>query len=409
LGKVENPAEYSTIAEKLARRAMDAKQWHFAREYWQIKGDWDALGGNQDGCRSTLIEIAGVYMLEIESITSNAKPSFVTASGLMAKRVEALRRAKAEQAEIAKARRLLLEYQQQAEAELSQGPRFEFPENERDRLRTIAEKASERVRGLSFETAILRLALITRPTDPDQIRKRIEKATAQGFISQAFGSTVLRPGGQVADTRPAITMGSVESREDGVRKDMWSQARDVDWPYRTAARIEPARRTIVAEHPARISDLAFIVQHNPFVPHGREILFLRGLHAGLHGDFPLAIHFLPPQIEHSIRTILAAHGVITSKLEPDQRQDERDLGWLLTQPEMERVFSKPITFDLRGLLVERFGENIRNQVAHGMFEVEQMFSPTVCYVWWLALSLCCVPLIRSNKEQATHPTQEPQT
>ena len=65
----------------------------------------------------------------------------------------------------------------------------------------------------------------------------------------------------------------------------------------------------------------------------------------------LALHLLLPQVENSIREILTAHGVITSKLESDATQDERDLGWMLTRPEMAKIFGEGMAFDLRGLLV----------------------------------------------------------
>lgn len=102
--------------------------------------------------------------------------------------------------------------------------------------------------------------------------------------------------------------------------------------------IDPARQQIIAEHPSRLVDLLFLVQDNPFVPLGRERLFLRGLHAGLLGDLVLALHLLLPQIENSLREIFTANRVITSKLESDNSQDEYDLGWILNHAEMAKIF-----------------------------------------------------------------------
>ena len=162
--------------------------------------------------------------------------------------------------------------------------------------------------------------------------------------------------------------------------------------------IEPARQQLIAEHAARRVDLFFLVQDNPFVPFGREGLFLRGLHAGLHGDIVLALHLLLPQVENSIREIFTAHGVITSKLESDATQDERDLGWMLTRPEMAKIFGEGMAFDLRGLLVERFGLNLRNDIAHGLLAESQMITPGAIYAWWLILRLCCIPIAKARNE-----------
>jgi hypothetical protein len=114
----------------------------------------------------------------------------------------------------------------------------------------------------------------------------------------------------------------------------------------------------------------------------------------------LALHLLLPQIENSLREIFAANGVITSKLESDDTQDERDLGWMLTHSEMAKIFGEGMAFDLRGLLVERFGLNLRNDIAHGFLAESQMMTEGALYAWWLALRLCCIPIIRAKQEES---------
>ena len=126
---------------------------------------------------------------------------------------------------------------------------------------------------------------------------------------------------------------------------------------------------------------------------------MRGLHAGLHGDLVLAMHLLLPQIENSVREIFIANGIITSKLESDKTQDERDLGWLLTRPEMAQMFTKGMAFDLRGLLVERFGLNIRNDLLHGLLDEKHIGSEGALFVWWLTLRLCCTPILNAQQKQ----------
>jgi hypothetical protein len=45
---------------------------------------------------------------------------------------------------------------------------------------------------------------------------------------------------------------------------------------------------------------------------------------------------------------------------------------------------------LRGLLIERFGSNLRHQEAHGLLDDLEYNSTTVAYFWWLTLRLCVV-------------------
>ncbi|WP_370051350.1 DUF4209 domain-containing protein [Cyanothece sp. BG0011] len=49
---------------------------------------------------------------------------------------------------------------------------------------------------------------------------------------------------------------------------------------------------------------------------------------------------------------------------------------------------------MKGLLVDRCGNNLRNQMAHGLLGYEDFFSAMNCYLWWLTLRLCCLPIIK---------------
>lgn len=399
--RVGDPKRYAPLAEKLAKKMEAIPNWHFARDYWQLKAAWDSKNGNQEDVRIAHLQIANTYIQLAESFTTAAQPSFLGASHWMAKAIHTLRVAKAPAADIENAHHRLLEFQQRgmAEMETIQIPIEPGSELEAN-LEKSAKEAAARVAGQCFEDAILRLSSIVGTTQPSELRKRIEDPNSGGVFTQIFGSTTVRPGGKISDSKPPIASDDPEQREEAVLKEMYSQARTIDWKLRVQVSIEPARQQIVNEHPARPIDLLFLVQDNPFVPRGREGLFLRGLHAGLHGDLVLALHLLLPQIENSLREIFAAKGVITSKLESDDSQDERDLGWMLTHSEMTKVFGEGMAFDLRGLLVERFGLNLRNDIAHGLLAESQMVTEGALYAWWLALRLCCIPIIREKQENA---------
>lgn len=393
---VGDAKRYAQLAETLALQMEAASNWHFARDYWQMRGGWNAKGGQHEEARLAQLKIANTYIKLAEGFTTAARPSFLGASHWMDKAVHTLRAAKADVAEIETAHKRLLDFQKRGMSEMqtiripSEGSDLE------EKLEQSAKAAAEIVKGQCFEDAILRLAYVAAPSRPAELRQRIVNNEGGGVFTQIFGSSTVRSDGQISDTKPPLASDDPAEREEAVVKEMYLQARTIDWIVRAQALIEPARQQLVAEHAARRVDLLFLVQDNPFVPVGREGLFLRGLHAGLHGDVVLALHLLLPQVENSIREIFTAHGVITSKLESDTTQDERDLGWMLTRPEMAKIFGEGMAFDLRGLLVERFGLNLRNDLAHGLLAEQQMFTPGAMYAWWLVLRLCCIPLARAQ-------------
>jgi hypothetical protein len=347
--RIGDPKRYAPVAEKLAKKMEAIPNWHFARDYWQLKAAWDSKDGRQEDAGIAHLQIANTYVQLAEGFTTAGQPSFLGAAHWMAKAVHTLHEAKAPPADIEKAHRRLLELQQRGmtEMETIQIPLEPGSELEAN-LKKSAKEAASHVAGQCFEDAILRLASIVGTTQPDKLRKRIEDPNSGGVFTQLFGSTTVRPDGKISDSKPSLASDEPQQREEAVLKEMYSQARTLDWKLRVQVSIEPARQQIVAEHPARPMDLLFLVQDNPFVPRGREGLFLRGLHAGLRGDLVLALHLLLPQIENSLREIFAAKGIITSKLESDDTQDERDLGWMLTHSEIAKIFGEGMAFDLRG-------------------------------------------------------------
>jgi len=98
-----------------------------------------------------------------------------------------------------------------------------------------------------------------------------------------------------------------------------------------------------------------------------------------------------------VRTVLKKAGVVTSKIDMRNVEQERVLGALLDMDEAERVFGRDLIFDLRGLLVEKFGSNMRNELAHGLLDLDDFKGPDAEYLWWCALRLMFLPSLQGVK------------
>jgi hypothetical protein len=159
------------------------------------------------------------------------------------------------------------------------------------------------------------------------------------------------------------------------------------------AYVEPARCQINLEHNVQLNDILSIISHSPFVPPERKYLFAKGLHAGLTGDFFTATHILIPQIENSVRYLMWRRGIITSGLDDSGIQNEHNLNSTLYRQEITSIFDENTIFDLKCLLVEHAGSNLRNRMAHGLISDEEFMSPLMSYIWWLTLRLCCLPIL----------------
>jgi hypothetical protein len=147
-------------------------------------------------------------------------------------------------------------------------------------------------------------------------------------------------------------------------------------------------------------DLQFLVLHNPFIPPGHEMIFLKGILAGFRGDFDITAHFLVPQVEEAIRHVLQRAGHVTSKLDSTLIQEQRSLGVLLGLPETTEILRADHVFELRGILVEKFGYDLRNRLAHGFVTHHECWGADVLNLWWLLIRLLSFPVVRAGKQKS---------
>lgn len=384
---------FSRLAEDSATCAEQEGDWDRAREYWQVAARWHGRAGKETEKRDAMLRAAETWVREAESAVSGDKPSYLTAAALLEKAIAAFRRIGGAQARVEQVHRLLLQYQAMARSEMQ---RISSSVD----VSGIARSAVALVKGKSFREALFELALMGRSPSKAELRKEVEESAEQFPAQYLLSAVVVNEQGRVIARKPSLLADDPRTREAAIEAEMFSQAR-FHWHLHAASVIEPARRQILREHWVRLTDVLDVIAPSPFIPEGRELIYGKGLHAGLTGDFMVAVNLLVPQVEHSIRYILAQHGVITSGFDAEGIQEEFDLNRLLYIPELEKILDEDTVFDLRGLLVERFGSNLRNRVAHGLIDSKGFFSSVMSYFWWITLRLCCVPLIIREANQVS--------
>jgi hypothetical protein len=176
------------------------------------------------------------------------------------------------------------------------------------------------------------------------------------------------------------------------------------WDFAAQTAILPALAKMNSEHNVELRDFAFMLLHNPFVAPGREDILARGLLAGFRGDWLTVAHLIPPQLEHMLRFILAQQGKLTSSLDSDGIEKEYNLGRILCEvPDLvatiEASLGEDLVFDLRGILIEKPGANLRNRMAHGLMSSATFYDTTVVYLWWLVLKRCSLPIFSYLEQQ----------
>ena len=386
--------KYAELSGKFAVSAEKDNAWLRAKAYWDLQAIWLGRAEDNEGSREARIRAANTHVQEAEACIDQASPDYSVAALHIQSAIDAFRRIGGEEDRIEKLHHRLLEYQHEGAGQFGTVS-AEAPIHD---MHTLAVNAVE---GKSFRDAMYALATLHKPSNLDYLRQEVERTRKEFPLQHLFPRIQVDSSGRVTGRVSSGLSDDTESREDAMRPDLLLRAR-TSQSIAVLGLIEPARHAIAREHYVRVHDFAPLISDNPFVPEGTEGLYARGLHAGVEGDFVVATHLLIPQLENSIRHVLAQRGLITSGLDSEGIQDVHLLGNMLYRPEMKVVFGENLTFDLQGLLVERFGANLRNKVAHGLMPHEAFFSPDAIYLWWLTLHLLCRILLA--RESQTEPS-----
>jgi hypothetical protein len=402
--RLGDPTKYAALAEKAATLAESAHDWRRARAYWDIKARWHLLEKYRENELAASMLAAETYVKEAEDALHRTPPSYLVASRFMQQAVEAFRSIRGTKEETADVKsrseevhKLLLQYQEESRKEL-------LTSSHETDISKLVEQARAHVKKKDFQDALFALSLLGSPTNVSQLRQQVQRQAHEFVASQLFPVVMMNEMGKVIACQPGSVLSSDPDEAEAATRFEMNRNAIYYQTLQAQAYVEPARYQINLEHSVRIKDLLPIVSNSPFVPPGREYLFVKGLYAGLTGDFFTSTRTLIPQIENSIRYLLWQRGVITSGLDDSGVQNEHNLNSTLYRPEIASIFDEDTLFDLKCLLVEHSGSNLRNRMAQGLINDSEFLSPLMAYLWWFTLRLCCLPiLIHQQKVEQSDP------
>lgn len=374
----------SEKAARLAELASDAMKWRRARTYWELNAKWHSRNNDEESRLAALIKAAETYVKRAEDTLDGTSRSYSIAGSHLRDAIEAYRRIGGMEDRREELHKLLRCYQKKAVRDLR-------PSLVPLDISQFVEKAVTLVKGKSLHSALVALALSPELPSARSLRKRVKSHMRRSGLKFAIPMHMLDKDGKIKGKRPGTA--GISDDEAVIRPEMFLEAqREHEWLVGTT--IRPAIVQINAEHYFRETDLLPILIDNPFVPPGREMLYARGLYAGLTGDMLVASHILLPQLENSFRYVLEQQEHILSGLDDDQIQDDYTLNKIFYdyESELQEILGEDLLFDLQGLLIERFGSNLRNLVAHGLLDGYELLPRQMLYLWWVTLRLCCRPI-----------------
>lgn len=378
---VGDPKEWLRLAQNAGEYHKAKLHYSNTQDYFKMVLAFTQTTSNLEGERSAWREIGWSLERQAEVRTSQENPSYMAATSILKEAIQAYRRGKVDKDHIDALLERLRDYQSHSTSELgSFGRDFDAT----DQVNAVRED----IKGQSLRTALLRLSFITKLTDTVQMKERVLANAKQFPMLYLLTTRILDDEGRDRQVQRGILDLDGSEFDRALKQRMFADVQ-FDWNYRAQVAIDPARRQFMEEHAPRPEDLHPLVGNNPFVPPGHEGLILRGLLAGLYGDFVLAAHLLVPQFENSVRHVLESAGVHVANILEDGTEPLKVWGGILDIPETLEIFGADRIFELEGLLVSESGFGFRNKLAHGMLTEAQCAAsiPTI-NVWWLMLRLC---------------------
>lgn len=381
------------LAEDIGERAYDNGGYRVARRYWELAMDLAAAQerrplAKRAAERPYAHRIADAFESEAKLLLDQGA-GHLQAADCLRRAIEALRRVGDEDERIEELHRRLVEVQEGAPGELAEVCHSTD-------ITALVVKARDRIADQEVGDALRIFAVTPSIPDVDRLRNHAEDLAEDYPLQGLFPKQVLSRTGKVVQRYGSVQSSDTEEREAALRGDMLYYA-SLHHDHAAQATINPMRVQILREHALQRRTFIRVLRYNPMVASGREAVCARGLVAGFHADLTTALHLLLPQFEHSIRLLLDREGLRTSTLDDEGVQREMGLNRLLFvyEEELEEIFSQDVVFALQGLLVEKFGGDFRNKVAHGLGGAGDYNTGPAMYLWWLIFRLCLTPALNA--------------
>ena len=262
-------------------------------------------------------------------------------------------------------------------------PKIMVPFIKEINIKGVIENLKINMDGLTFEESILRLTQMLVFEKYEDIKERVIKRYNENPIAHLFEKKLINAEGQTVLVLPPLDIHNLEKNLKFLELHMYQNALEQQkllgdiW-------IKNALSLLREKFVIDDSKMEFLVKDNLIIPDGRERIFQSGLYMFINGDYYEAIHILAPQVEKLFRNIAREVGGLTITLESDGSSLEKVLSSVFCLPEMLDCYDNNILFTFRGLLNERAGANIRNEIAHGIMD-EYTCSTGACLYFGVAV------------------------
>lgn len=237
----------------------------------------------------------------------------------------------------------------------------------------IAENIKANMDGLNFEECVLRITQFVSFYKKDDFKKKVLESLEISPLSHLFSNNIINEHGQTVFVLPSLDFSNPEANKTSfelhIHHAMLEHERITGSMFLTFA-----LKYIREKFDVKSESLEFLVSDSCIIPDERKSIISKGLYCAFVGEYYEALHILAPQAENLFRYIAKEVGGLTLTLGDNGASEEKSLKSVFDLDELKECYDNDILFMFKGLLNEKAGANIRNEVAHGIMNPYRSFS-----------------------------------
>jgi len=373
------------IAEKLEKCAiifMKQKDFHRERDYFKASSDWYKVSKNIAKSNEMIVQQAEGWVAEAEDRIRHDDTGYIVAASFYEQAIQTYRQISRKNREVLGLETRVSElYQLMNNAGAKSIDFMGVIKSDAVDISESIEHAIKTVSDKSKEEAMFNFAQLCSSVNYQSLLDDSIANTKKFFFSSLMGSVYYNKDGRViAKISSSGLTSELTAENDKVRENMM-RTYMIHQDLIVSGHIVPALDALQLEHNVILDDFIDVTNNSPIIPPDRAYLFAKGLYAGYRYDFVVALYILVPQLENMVRFHLKNAGVKTTTLETTGVESEWGLNSLVQLPEMKKIFSEELTYEIQALFCDPIGANLRNQIAHGLINHIECSTISGVYAW----------------------------
>lgn len=240
-------------------------------------------------------------------------------------------------------------------------------------------KLLESFKECSLEQAIIQLTILTPILLKKDLRKLVLDENDKFVFTNLFQSTIIDSAGRTIIKMPTLDI----NNEEIVELYMLRKANELE--KLNVQYLIPCIEYIITNYSISKSSFDFIVDNNYFIPDDRKDSIKRALYRGINGEFMHFLEHIIPHLEFIWRYITELCGGLVTELKSDGSEEVKSLSKIFNTNELIECYDENVLFMFRGLLNEKAGSNLRNELSHGKIDKGSANELSVMYLFLVVL------------------------